>query len=149
MAAVYWTDIKLLTGAPWFFSVLATTQTPLAALTLQAENLGCLSMLPGKPPPNGASDAYFQGMLNKRDQSFTLTISNLSNERFINFDVLHSPCKVSLVNAGPEFAINEVSVLSPNQSYTIRADQSNNRRMILGGKIKQSRFPLFSQKQET
>jgi hypothetical protein len=53
------------------------------------------------------------------------------------------------VNPGPEFVINEVNVLSPNQSYTVRADQRNNRRMILGGKIKRSRFPLFSRKQET
>lgn len=128
----------------------ATTQPPpLAALTLKADDLGCLSMLTGRPPPNGASQAYFQGMLNKSDQSFTLTISNLSNEGFINFDVLHSPCEVSRVNPGPEFVINEVNVLSPNQSYTIRADQRNNRRMILGGKIKRSRFPLFSRKQET
>jgi len=127
----------------------ATTQTPLAALKLKAGDLGCLSMLPGRLPPIGASEAYFQGMLNKPDQGFTLTISNLSNEGFIKFDLLHSPCEVSQVNPGPEFAINEVSVLSPNQSYTVRADQRNNRRMILGGKVKQPRFPLFSQKQET
>ena len=99
-------------------------------------------MLTARPPPKGASEAYFQGMLNQIDESFTLTISNLSDEGMINFDVLHTPCPASQVNPGPDYAINKTSVLSPNQSYTIEADQRNNCRMVLGGKTKTSEIPL-------
>jgi hypothetical protein len=120
------------------------TQTPLAALTLKADDEGCLSMLTARPPPKGASEAYFQGMLNQVDESFTLTISNLSDEGMINFDVLHTPCLASQVNPGPDYAINKTSVISPNQSYTFEADQRNICRMVLGGKTKQARFPLLT-----
>jgi hypothetical protein len=120
------------------------TQTPLAALTLKADDQGCLSMVTARPPPKGASEAYFQGMLNQVDESFTLTISNLSDEGMINFDVLHTPCLASQVNPGPDYAINKTSVLSPNQSCTIEADQRNKCRMVLGGKTKRARFPLLT-----
>jgi hypothetical protein len=124
------------------------TQTPLAALTLKADDQGCLSMLTARPPPKGASEAYFQGMLNQVDESFTLTISNLSDEGMINFDVLHSPCPASQVNPGPDYAINKTSVISPNQSYSFEADQRNICRMVLGGKTKQARFPLLTREKK-
>jgi hypothetical protein len=72
-------------------------------------------------------------MLNMPDQTFTFTISNLS-EDMINFNILHTPHRVSAENPGPSYGINEVNELRPHQSYTIAADQRNNRRMSLIGK---------------
>jgi hypothetical protein len=40
------------------------------------------------------------------------------------------------VDPGPAYGINEVNELRQNQSYTIEADQRNNRKMILTGKTK-------------
>ena len=68
------------------------TRTPLAALTFKAVNdSNCLSMLTGRPSPANASEPYFQGMMNKPDQAFSLTISNLSPVGMINFNILHTP----------------------------------------------------------
>lgn len=114
------------------------THTPLAALTLKADDVGCLGMFTARPPPPQNKDtAHFQGMLNMPNQLFTLTISNLSDLGMINFNILHTPgYRVSTVDPGPAFGINEVNELHPNQSYTVQADQRNNCRMILAGKTK-------------
>jgi hypothetical protein len=124
------------------------SKTPLASLTLNAEDLGCLCMLTARPPPKGATEAYFQGMLNMEDQPFTFTISNLSDEGMINFDVLHSPCNASQVSPGPEYAINATSALCPSQSHVIQEDQRNNCQMILGGMTRKRRFPVLSREKE-
>jgi hypothetical protein len=124
------------------------TRTPLAALTLKADDVGCLSMLTGRPSPVGESDPYFQGMLNMPDQTFTFTISNLSDQGMINFNILHTPHRVSAVNPGPSYGINEVNELHENQSYTIPADQRSNRRMILTGKTKTVRDPKTSMEKQ-
>jgi len=112
------------------------TRTPLAALTIKADDVGCLSMLTGRPSPKDSSDPHFQGMLNMPNQAFTFTISNLSDKGLINFNVLHTPHRVSTVDPGPSYGINEVNELRVNESYTIEADQRNNRKMILRGKTK-------------
>lgn len=112
------------------------TGTPLAALTLKADDVGCLSMLTGRPSPKASKEPYFQGMLNLPDQTFSFTISNLSDKGMINFNILHTPHRVSEVDPGPGYGINEVNELSRNQSYTIQADQRNNRKMVLAGKTK-------------
>ena len=122
-------------GAPWYF-LAGNHALHLLLLTLKADDVGCLSMLTGRPSPCGAPEPYFQGMLNMPDQAFTFTISNLSNEGMINFNILHTPHRVSEVDPGPAYGINEVNELHQNQSYTIEADQRNKRKMILTGKTK-------------
>jgi len=118
------------------------TGAPLAAVTLAAsDEMNCQSMITKRPaPPPEASDAYFQGMLNTEGSSFDFTISNLSNEGSINFNILHSPCRVSdASNPRPSYGINEVNELGPNESYTPKANQQNKRRMCLRGKTRPSR----------
>lgn len=118
------------------------TGTPLAALVFKADDPGCLSLLTGRPPPkNESSDAYFQGMLNMQNQPFTFSIVNLSDEGMINFNILHTPYRVSEVNPGPSFGINEVNELHPNQGYTIPGDQRTNRTLVLQGVTKKDDAP--------
>ena len=124
------------------------TRTPMAALTLRARDVGCLGMLTGRPSPKNASEPYFQGMLNMPDQAFTFTISNLSDQGMVNFNILHTPYRVSQVDPGPSYGINQVNELHVNQSYTIEADQRNNRRMILSGKTKIVKDPTTNQDKE-
>jgi hypothetical protein len=67
------------------------TKTPLAALTLRAEDVGCLSMITGRPSPkNDPRRPYFQGLLNMPDQVVHITITNLSNQGTINFHILRT-----------------------------------------------------------
>jgi hypothetical protein len=124
------------------------TRTPLAALTLKANDVGCLSMLTGRPSPKGSPEPYFQGMLSMSDQAFTFTISNLSDEGMVNFNVLHTPHRVSEVDPGPAYGINQVNELHKNQSYTIEADQRTNRQMILAGQTKMVKDPHTLQQKE-
>ncbi|CAJ1963217.1 unnamed protein product [Cylindrotheca closterium] len=112
------------------------TGAPLAALTLATSDSNCQSMITRRPAPPEGSEAYFQGMLDKEGAFFEFTISNLSYRGSINFNILHTPYRVSATNQGPSFGMNEVNELSPNQSYTVRANQQNNRRMCLRGKTK-------------
>mmetsp|Transcript_12353 Transcript_12353/g.19896 ORF Transcript_12353/g.19896 Transcript_12353/m.19896 type:complete len:560 (+) Transcript_12353:77-1756(+) len=112
------------------------TATPLAALMIQAEDLGCMSMITGRPSPGDATEPYFQGMLNMNDQPFSFVISNLSDKGMFNFNILHTPHRVSEVDPGPAFGINKVNELHKNQSYVIAADQRNSRQLILSGKTK-------------
>jgi len=124
------------------------SKTPLAAMTLKADDVGCLSMMTRRPSPKNATEPYFQGMLNMPNQSFTFTISNLSDKGLINFNILHAPHRVSEVNPGPSYGINEVNELHRNQSYTIEADQRNNRAMLLSGKTKTVRNPNTLEEKE-
>lgn len=124
------------------------TRTPLASLTLRARDVGCLSMFTGRPSPTDAPEPYFQGMLNMPDQTFNFTITNLSDSGMINFNVLHTPHRVSQVDPGPSYGINQVNELQTNQSYTIEADQRNNRCMILSGKTKTVKDPITNQDKE-
>jgi hypothetical protein len=114
------------------------TRTPLAALVFKAEDPGCLSLLTGRPTPGQATEPYFQGMLNMPDQVFTFSIVNLSDKGMINFNILHTPHRVSEVDPGPTYGINQVNELHPNQGYTIPADQRNNCKMVLAGKTRKN-----------
>jgi hypothetical protein len=112
------------------------TKTPLAALTFKAEDVGCLSMLTGRPSPRNDPRPYFQGILNMPDQAIDFTITNLSNEGMINFNILHTPHEVKQVDPGPNYGVNQLNELIPNQSYTIKADQRTGCKMIVAGKTK-------------
>jgi uncharacterized membrane protein YgcG len=111
------------------------TKTPLAALILSARDSGVLSLLTSRPKPAAADESisYFQGMLNMPSQEFTFTIANLNPRGLINFNILHTPHRVSEVDPGPAFGINQVNELHENQAYTIPADQRTKKAMILGG----------------
>jgi ubiquitin len=52
----------------------------------------------------------------------------------INFNILHKPHHVTQVDPGPSCGVNQLNELTPNQSYTIKADQRNGCKMILAGK---------------
>ena len=122
------------------------TRTPLAALTLKStKDIGCLSMLTGRPAPKESAQPHFQGMLSMPDQSFSFVISNLSDEGMINFNVLHTPHRVSEVDPGPAYGINQVNELHANQSYEIEADQRTNKTMVLKGKTKEKYDPITKQ----
>eukprot|EP00579_Thalassiosira_antarctica_P021002 CAMPEP_0201961736 /NCGR_PEP_ID=MMETSP0904-20121228/8112_1 /ASSEMBLY_ACC=CAM_ASM_000553 /TAXON_ID=420261 /ORGANISM="Thalassiosira antarctica, Strain CCMP982" /LENGTH=434 /DNA_ID=CAMNT_0048507981 /DNA_START=78 /DNA_END=1382 /DNA_ORIENTATION=+ len=122
------------------------SRTPLAALTLKAKDIGCLSMLTGRPSPKDATQPHFQGLLNMPDQSFSFVITNLSDDGMLNFNILHTPHRVSEVDPGPSYGINEVNELHPNQSYEIEADQRTNRAMVLMGKTEEKFDPISKQK---
>lgn len=123
------------------------TRTPLAALTLKSVNdIGCLSMLTGRPAPKDSSEPHFQGMLSMPNQSFNFVITNLSDDGMINFNILHTPHRVSNVNPGPAYGINEVNELDSNQSYEVEADQRTNRVMVLKGKTTEKYDPITKQK---
>ena len=99
------------------------TNTPLAALTLKADDVGCSAVLNSRQGPTISEGNYFQGMLNMSNQPFTITISNLSTTGKILFDVLHNRRVAS--------RLNQVNILHPNQSYTVEADKSNNNRKLI------------------
>jgi hypothetical protein len=124
------------------------TKTPLAALTFKAEDVGCLSMLTGRPSPRNDPRPYFQGILNMPDQVIDFTITNLSNEGMINFNILHKPHHVTQVDPGPSFWVNQLNELTPNQSYTIKADQRNGCKMILAGKTQLKQMSKGSESTE-
>ena len=113
------------------------TATPLAALVLSTPDRGCMSMMTSRPSPPGATEDYFQGMLNMPDQPIELSIINLCDD-LINFNILHVPHKVMEVDPGPEFGINSVNELYCGEAYTIRQDQRTKRQMILSGKTRKS-----------
>jgi len=115
------------------------TGAPLAALALAAsdEMMDCQSMITRRAPPPKATEAYFQGMLNIEGSFFEFSISNLSNEGAINFNILR--VSGDAPNPGSSYyGINEVNELGPNKSYTVKADQQNKRRMCLRGKKRPS-----------
>jgi hypothetical protein len=113
------------------------TGTALAALTLKAtDDVGCLSMITGRPSPPNGTEPYFQGMLNMPNEAFSFVITNLSDTNMISFNILHTPHRVSEVNPGPSYGINEVNELRKNQSVGIEADQRTGRQMVLAGKTK-------------
>jgi hypothetical protein len=113
-----------------------TSHTPLAALVFHAEDNGVLSLLSARPSPNNSTDHYFQGVLNTPNQVFHFSIINLNDDGFINFNILHTPHRVSEVDPGPAFGINQVNELKPNQGYTIPVDQRTKRAMVLAGLTK-------------
>jgi len=112
------------------------TRSPLAALIFHAQDPGVMSLLTGRPAPPGSTEPHFQGLLNMPEQVFRFTIANLSNEGFINFNILHTPHRVNEVDPGPAYGINEVNELRQNQAYTIPADQRTGRAMVLSGLTK-------------
>ena len=114
------------------------TGTPLAALVLGTPDRGVLSVLTERPSPGEAPEPYFQGMLNMPDQGLDISVVNLNDKGMINFNILHTPHRVSEVDPGPSYGINKVNELHSNQGYTILADQRNGREMILSGKTKTS-----------
>ena len=124
------------------------TRTPLAALTLSTRDVGCLSMITGRPSPADTKEPYFQGMLNMPDQAFNFSISNLSERGMINFNILHTPHRVSCVDPGPSYGVNEVNELSPDESITVKADQRSNRQMVLAGKTKTIQDPVTQQEKQ-
>ena len=109
------------------------TGTPLAGLIFKTSNEDVLSVLTARPPPTNATESYFQGIINKPDQVLDIIIVNLNNDGMINFNVLHTPHRVSEVDPGPCFGINKVNELHPLQVYTIPADQRTNKQIILSG----------------
>jgi len=113
-----------------------TSHTPLAALVFHAEDNGVLSLLSARPSPKNSTDHYFQGVLNTPNQVFHFSIINLNDDGFINFNILHTPHRVSEVDPGPAFGINQVNELKPNQGYTIPVDQRTKRAMVLAGLTK-------------
>eukprot|EP00566_Odontella_aurita_P008590 CAMPEP_0113556620 /NCGR_PEP_ID=MMETSP0015_2-20120614/17349_1 /TAXON_ID=2838 /ORGANISM="Odontella" /LENGTH=645 /DNA_ID=CAMNT_0000457979 /DNA_START=240 /DNA_END=2177 /DNA_ORIENTATION=+ /assembly_acc=CAM_ASM_000160 len=113
------------------------THTALAALTLKADDPGCVALLTERPSPSRSSEPYFQGMLALPDQKFSFTITNLSNRGRINFNILHAPNRT-----GPSFGINEVNELRSNESHTVVSDQRTKRRMILKVKNRTVKDPM-------
>jgi len=104
------------------------TQTPLAALTLRPDSVRCLCKVTAGSSSRRTSATHFQGMLSSPNQTFSFTISNLSDEAMINFNVLRAS-----EDSGPScYGVNEVNELRPNQSYTIDVDQRTQRRLVLG-----------------
>jgi hypothetical protein len=114
------------------------TKTPLAALIFKAEDVGTLALLTSRPSPHGIATPHFQGMLNLPDQAFNFAIVNLCTEGWINFNVLHTPHRVSSSDPGPAFGINAINELKPNEAYTINSDQRTDRAMKLLGKTKKA-----------
>jgi hypothetical protein len=117
------------------------TRTPLAALVFRAKDPGVMSLLTGRPVPPGSQSpdaSYFQGMLNMNGQEFEITIANLSPNGMINFNILHTPHRVSEVDPGPAYGVNQLNELHENQVYTIPADQRTGRAMILEGLTKKT-----------
>lgn len=70
----------------------------------------------------------FQGLINKPDQEFQLTITNLCSKGMINFNLLKTNDAVTETNPG---GINEINELRPFESYTVLCDQMNNLPLIL------------------
>jgi len=104
------------------------TQTPLAALTLRSGSVQCLCNVTAGSSSRETSATHFRGMLSLPHQTFSFTISNLSDEAMINFNVLRAS-----EDSGPScYGVNEVNELRPNQSYTIDVDQRTQRRLVLG-----------------
>jgi hypothetical protein len=97
---------------------------------------GCSTMMTGRPSPPGIAEPYFQGMLSLPDQPFSFVLTNLSDVGMINFNILHTPHRVSEVNPGPRFGINKVNELHEDHSYVLEADQRTGRQMVLAGKTR-------------
>jgi len=84
-------------------------------------------------------------MLSKPDQNFDFVITNLSDDGMINFNILHTPHRVSEVDPGPSYGVNEVNELHANQSYQVKADQRTHRAMVLRGKTEKRIGPVTKQ----
>lgn len=114
------------------------TGTPLAALALvptRTKDDGVRALLTARPPPpNAAPDTtYFQGMLDVDRSEFSFVIANLTEEGYLNFNVLHTPHRVSEVDPGPSFGVNQINELRPGEAVTVSADQRTQAAMILTG----------------
>ncbi len=96
-------------------------------------------MITARPPRPGSTDPHFQGMFSLPNQPVELTIVNLRSEGPINFNVLHTPHRVSEVDPGPAYGINAVNELRPGECYTIPCDQRTNKAMILAGETKRDK----------
>lgn len=118
------------------------TNTPLAALVFRASDLSTSALVTGRPSPAGSMETYFQGMLNQSDKEFTFTIINLNPEGSINFNILHTPHRVSEVDPGPAYGVNQVNELHPLQVYTVRSDQRTGKTMILQGIVRPDNTPM-------
>jgi hypothetical protein len=71
----------------------------------------------------------FQGLINADKQEFELVITNLSNEAFINFNLMKTNEKVTEID--PQGSLNQINELRPMESYTVQCDQLNNLPLIL------------------
>lgn len=103
-------------------------------------------MLTGRPTPKNSTQPYFQGMLSMPNERFGFVITNLSDVGMVDFNILHSPHRVSEVDPGPSYGVNEVNELHANQSYDIEADQRTNRAMVLKGKTEKKFDPVTNQR---
>ncbi len=96
---------------------------------------GVRSLLTARPPPPNAAPetTYFQGMLDVDRSEFSFVLANLTEEGYLNFNVLHTPHRVSEVDPGPSFGVNQINELRPGEAVTVSADQRTQSAMILTG----------------
>ena len=106
------------------------TMTPLAVFALKGKTASVL--VTQRQPPAGANEAYFQGMLNN-DGEFSFVIMNLAESGTLNINILHTPHRVSEVDPGPAYGVNQVNEIRAGQAYVVEADQRTGRSMILKG----------------
>lgn len=117
--------------------------TPLVAITLRARTQPVTGSGEGPTPdvrtlitrrkPTPANPALqFQGLVAADESHIEFALTNLLPHGFVCVNLMRSGAtRVGEIDPGPIYGINKVNELSPQQTYVIRADQSNERMMIL------------------
>lgn len=106
--------------------------TPIASLHFEPQHHDSEinTLITGRPDKDEEDDScqHFQGIINKDNQEFQLTISNLLDKGLINFNILKDNSSVMNVNPG---GVNQVNELRPYESYSVKCDQEDNKSLIL------------------
>jgi len=101
--------------------------TPLASLALKPISNDS-ALISERPDSVDDSVQRFQGLCKNDNEEFSLVITNLNTDGYINFNILKTDEKVTNTNPG---GLNEINELRPLESYAVRCDQSNNLQLIL------------------
>ena len=121
--------------------------TPLASLHLRCQenykqkdvNNTRGRALMTKRPDSSSFKCDFQGLIDRDGQEFEFVITNLTDQGYINFNILKKDEKVDTINPG---GLNEINELRPNESYAVKCDQADNKSLILKALVKQEKTDL-------
>lgn len=113
--------------------LFADDGTPLASLHFECQttseqvgNLRGQTLITNRPDKSVDDLQFFQGLVDRPNQEVQLVITNLlesdaHENAYINFNVLRSDEKVTMVDPG---GVNQVNELRPGESYAVKSDQN-------------------------
>lgn len=114
--------------------------SPLASLRLSAQETVTQTgefkgraLITNRPDKTTDNLQMFQGLIDRTGQEIQLSITNLSNKGRINFNILRTDQKVTMVDPG---GLNQVNELRPYETYHVKSDQNaNNASLVLNSVV--------------